>query len=315
MPLVAFITFPIALFLLVKGASVFLKGANSIGLALGIKPFVVGALIVAVGTSLPEVAISLAAVIGSSATTIPVAGAVGSNIVNILLAIGITALLVRTMEIRKVLIDVELPLLVSATVLFIFFAFDGVINTLEAIILCITFCIYLVYTLTAEDNRNFPATPQSILSQIREIPKDILLTVVGAVLIAVSAHFTIVSTISIAEFFNISDAIIAVTVLALGTSLPEIVVSIQSALKKDIEVVVGNIVGSNIFNLLFVVGLPALITNLPVSEETLSIGIPFLIAATLMFVVSGISNRIHIWEGFFYIVLYLVFVVQILGLV
>ena len=310
--LLAFIIFPTALAALIAAANYFLESARKIGVSVGIRPFIMGAFILAFGTSFPEAAIALFSVLNGS-LTIPVAQVVGSNIANILLVLGISALLARKFNISKNLIDVELPLLAAATFLLVLIAFDGTVHLYEGLILCIGFIIYTVYIAKAEDNKSYPTTIKEQLSGLAQIPKEILLFIVTAILIAVASHFIVASTKTIAALFTVPESVIAITALALGTSLPELVVSIQAALRNEIELVIGNVIGSNIFNILFVIGIPALISNLTVDPVTVTIGIPVLIGVTALFIISGIANRIHIWEALFYILLYILLIGILIG--
>ena len=140
------------------------------------------------------------------------------------------------------------------------------------------------------------------------------LLILGIIGLAVGANYTIESVLKLSEIFKISTSFIAITAVAVGTSLPELVVSVRAAMKKKYELALGNVFGSNVFNVLLVVGVPALIRPLVVDELTFTIGLPFLIVATLLFVISGISRRIHIWEGLMYLLIYVVFIVKLIGL-
>ena len=311
MPIVlAFFIFIVSLFVLSKSASYFLDGASALGKAIRLSPFLVGAIIIGFGTSIPEFVISVFAVI-QGANSIPIANAIGSNIANILFVLGLTAIIVSKITIQKYLIDIELPLLLITTVVFIGVSYDGIIVLSEALLLIAGFIIYLHYILLSEDKRTYIETEETLLTKVKSVPKDFLKVLLGVIGVAVSSHLTISSTIDIATFFNVSEGVIAATAIAFGTSLPEVVVSIKAAIKKQTELVVGNIMGSNIFNLLFVVGIPGLFAPLFISGTILSIGLPLLIAVTLIFVISGISNRIHIWEGLLFILLYVFFIIKV----
>ena len=122
------------------------------------------------------------------------------------------------------------------------------------------------------------------------------------------AKYLVESVINLSDMFNIGAGVIAITAIAIGTSLPELIVSVRAAVQRKSEIALGNIFGSNLFNMLVVIGLPGLFTTLPLDEKTFSIGLPVMAAATLLFVVSGISRRIHMWEGAFYLILYVFFI-------
>ena len=303
----AFIVFPVSLVALIIFADYFLESAQRIGISLGIRPFVMGAFIVAFGTSFPEAMISLFSVLNGVAD-IPVAQVVGSNIANILLVLGISAILAREFVISKNLIDVELPLIAAVTFLFVLVSFDGTVYFYEGLALLVGFIIYTVYVFRSEDNRSYPVTTKEQLTGLSKIPGDIALFVLASLVIAGASYFVVASTESIALLFLVPEGIIAVTALALGTSLPELTVSVRAAMRGEVELVIGNIVGSNIFNILFVLGISALVSNLVVGSAALLIGIPVLVGVTILFIISGISNRIHIWEGLFYVLLYVLFI-------
>jgi len=324
------IIFILSLALLVKSADWFVESSEKIGLALKISPFIIGVTIVAIGTSFPELASSIAAVF-KGATEIVAANALGSNIANILLIVGLSAVVARRLIVRRSLIDLDAPLLGVATFLFVFVMWDKKIVLGEGILLIFGFLIYLLYTIF--QRREEEETPELVEvlpsrierrkreAKIEPSPKPeklnfkvFLFLILGVIGLAIGANYIIESVLKLSELLKISTSLIAITAIAVGTSLPELVVSVQAALKKKYEIALGNIFGSNVFNILIVVGVPALIRPLIVDELTFGIGLPFLIVATLLFVISGISRRIHIWEGAMYLLLYILFIVKLCGL-
>ncbi len=311
--IIPFLLFFASLGLLITATNYFLRSAGQLGLALDISPFVVGAVIVAFGTSLPEATIALFSV-WNGVVDIPVAQVIGSNIANILLILGIVTLIVRRLVITKNLVDIELPLIVAVTLMFIFIVFDGVVHMYEGVFLLFGFICYLAYIFLSKDQRTYPLTSEERLKSLSFVPKHLGVFILAVVVVALAAHTTIISTQMIASLFSIPEGLVAITALALGTSLPELVVSVQAALRKEIELVIGNIIGSNTFNILFVIGLPALFSNLTLNATTLSVGLPALIGVTVLFIVSSLSNKIYIWEGIFYILLYLLIVIKLFGI-
>ena len=309
----AFIIFPTALAVLVVSANYFLDAVQKIGVALGIRPFIMGLFIVAFGTSFPEAAISVSSVLDGF-VDVPVAQVIGSNIANILLVLGVAALLARRFIIGRHLIGVELPLTIASVVLFVFIVFDGEVHFFEGLMLFVGFVLYAIYIFRSKDNLSYSVTVQEQLRGFLGIPKEILLFITTVVFIAIASHFVIVSTVSIAALFSVPESVVAVTALAFGTSLPELVVSVQAVLRNEIELVIGSVVGSNILNILFVVGISALFSTLTVSPMLLSVGIPALVGATALFVISCLLGRIHAWVALLYILLYVVFIVSIIGL-
>ena len=327
--------FILSLALLVKSADWFVESSEKIGLALKISPFIIGVTIVSIGTSFPELASSIAAVL-KGASEIVVANVIGSNIANILLIVGLSAVMARILLVKRSLIDLDAPLLAAATGLFIFIMLDRKIVFGEGILLLLAFMVYFLYTIfqrreeiiTPElvevlpggmEIKVLPSRVERRKKEIKEKPSKLnfrifLFLILGIIGLAIGANYTIESVLKISEFLKISTALIAITAIAVGTSLPELVVSVRAAIKKKYEIALGNIFGSNVFNILIVAGIPALIKPLAIDNLTFLVGLPFLVIATLLFVISGISRRIHIWEGAMYLLIYILFIVKLLNL-
>lgn len=294
-----------------KSADWFLTSAEKIGLAVGLSPFVVGVTIVGIGTSLPELVSSLAGVIGGVPDVV-VANAVGSNIANMLLIVGVAVIVGKQLKTDKSLIDLDLPLLAAGTALFGLLALDRIITTPEALILITAYVVYLLYTLNQKDDEG-SVKKRDLEVRPRVHTIDLVMQVVGFVGLIFGSRFLISSVISISELLSVAPGVISITAVAFGTSLPELLVSVKAALRGNPSIVLGNILGSNIFNILMVVGVPALFVTLPVDSQTLMIGLPTLAFATLLFVISGISQRFHRWEGVFYILIYVAFIGKLFG--
>jgi len=327
--------FILSLVLLVKSADWFVESSEKIGLALKISPFIIGVTIVSIGTSFPELASSIAAVL-KGASEIVAANVIGSNIANILLVVGLSAVAARTLLVKRSLIDLDAPFLAAATGLFIFIVWDGKIVFGEGILLLLAFMVYFLYTIfqrreeiiTPElmevlpggmEIKVLPSRAERRRKEIKEKStklnfKVFLFLILGIIGLIIGANYTIESVLKISEFLKIPTALIAITAIAVGTSLPELVVSVRAAIKKKYEIALGNIFGSNVFNILIVTGIPALIKPLAIDNLTFLVGLPFLVIATLLFIVSGISRRIHIWEGLMYLLLYILFIVKVCGL-
>lgn len=324
------IIFLLSLAILVKSADLFVENAEKIGLAFKISPFIIGVTIVAIGTSFPELASSLVAVF-KGASEIVVANALGSNIANILLIVGLSAIVARRLIVTRSLIDLDAPLLATATVLFGFTMWDRKIVFGEGILLVLAFVIYFLYTIHQKrDDEETPELVEVLPSRIERRRKameenkksgslqkisfgNFFFLILGVIGLALGANYTIEAVLKLSELLKINTSFIAITAVAVGTSLPELVVSIKAAIKKKYEIALGNVFGSNVFNALLVVGIPALIKPLAVDELTFSIGFPFLVVSTLLFIISGISRRIHLWEGAMYLLIYVLFVVKLIG--
>jgi cation:H+ antiporter len=328
-----------SLIILIKAADYFTESSEKIGLSMKISPFIVGIAIVSIGTSLPELATAIIAVFEGQ-TEIVTANAVGSNIANILLVIGVASVVARKMSIKRSLINLDLPLLATATTILFFVLMDKKVSSIEGFILLLTYGIYFFYIISSRKERSiinhkeaeisknheefaFPPTKASRTRFLKKLwtykPKvelGVFITLIGsAFFIYVGAKYTVESLINIADNLNIGTSVIAMSAVAIGTSLPELVVSVREAMKKKYEIALGNVFGSNIFNALVVVGVPAIIIDLNVDDATFYIGIPFLIAATILYIFSGISRKIYNWEGMMYLVLYFLFLIKIFGVV
>lgn len=319
--------FAVSLVLLVKGADWFLWSAEKIGLAIGLSPFVVGVLIVGFGTSLPELVSSIAATL-RGVTEIVTANAVGSNIANILLVVGAAAIVGRRLTVTKDLIDLDLPLLALSTTLLLGVAWDKQIVWQEALLLLGAYTVYLLYTLL--EREELPEDGERIVLEEDEATgkkkkrkrkkdkkaslKDVGMLTVGIGSVWLGAQYLVTSVITISELFGIGVGAITITAVALGTSLPELSVSLRAALKGKSEVAFGNIFGSNTFNALMVVGIPGLFETLSLDKETYAVGLPVMAVATLLFVISGISKRMYVWEGSFYVILYVLFTAKLFTL-
>lgn len=301
--------FIVALVALIKGADWVLDSAQKIGLALGMAPFLVGVIIVGFGTSTPELVSSLFGML-EGATEIPAANAIGSNIANILLIIGFSAIIPRgVLTVQKNLIELEIPMLVLSMLFFFGVAFDGIITRPESVLLLVAFVVYLLYSLFHRDE----VTPEKAIERPNVSPKDIVMLLIGFVLLIGGAKYLIDAVLKVSEMVGISVGIITILAVAVGTSLPELIVSIKAALAKQGEISVGNIFGSNVFNALLVVGASGLLGTQLLDSATQTIALPAMLIATFFFVMSGLSNRIYVWEGAFYVLAYVLFVVKIFG--
>ena len=302
--------FVVSLAVLVKASDWFVEAAERIGLSFGISPFVVGVTIVAFGTSLPELAASVASVLRGE-STIVINTVVGSNIANILLVMGLVAAFTKRVNLNLRVVDLEIPLLLSAAFLLWFVLRDGQITVPEALLLLVGLVVFLLNSFRSEEEAADPDVP----APERAAPKDYGLLVVGGILVYFGADYTVRAIQALSNMVGISPGLIAVTLVAFGTSLPEIVVSIAAARKNNTGMVVGNVIGSNIFNTYAVVGIPALLGPLDVSADMLAFRLPFMVAITLLFAFICVSNRIGRWEGLMLLLFYAYFVVDLVATV
>ncbi len=245
----------VGFFMLVKGADWFVDGAAGIAGKFGIPQLVVGLTIVAMGTSAPEAAVSITAAMGGSAD-ITIGNVVGSNIMNVLVILGLSAVIVA-IPVAKSTVKIEMPYMIGVTVLLLILGVTGnEIVLWEGIVLWAAFILYLGYLLyMALKNKEEEEEEES-----KPIWKLLLFTVIGVVLVVWGSDVTVDAASKIAETMGMSERFIGLTIVAFGTSLPELCTSVVAAKRGKADLAIGNIVGSNIFNILFVVGTTALIT-------------------------------------------------------
>lgn len=251
--------------MLIKGADWFVDGAAGIANKLGVPQLVIGLTIVAMGTSAPETAVSIGAAISGSAD-IAVGNILGSNIMNILLILGVTSI-ITPLAVQKNTIRIEIPFTILITILFATLGLinanpNGSLNRIDGIILLVLFVVYMIY-LFSQAKKGKTEIENIPEDKTNSYPKLIIFLVVGLAIIVLGSNITIDAATAIARFFGISERFIGLTIVALGTSLPELVTCVIAGIKKNADIAIGNIVGSNIFNILLVGGLSALITNVP----------------------------------------------------
>ncbi|MCA9361338.1 calcium/sodium antiporter [Candidatus Kaiserbacteria bacterium] len=286
----------VAIFALVRGADMFVLGAKQMGASLGMSSFAIGVLIVGFGTSLPELASSVAAAL-EGATEIVVANAVGSNITNILLIVGILATLGGRVVIKRDLIKTELPIFFIATAHFLAVVYDGMVDRLEAILLLGTFCAYIYYLMyEAETDDRVDLVKEKGRRPRLEV-KSLVFIVIGLLLVLAGAHYTVDMVVNLATSFNVPLGLVSIAAIAIGTSLPELSVTLQAIKNNESELAIGNIFGSNAFNILVVIGVPALIVPLVADEVVMKLGTQVLLAASAIFFVNGLAKQIMRWEG------------------
>jgi cation:H+ antiporter len=295
----------VGLVLLVWGADRFVDGAASVASNLGVSPLVVGMLIVGFGTSAPEMLVSgIAAWQGN--TGLSVGNAVGSNITNVGLILGVSSL-VRPLDVHSKVLRRELPLLLASMLIALVMLRDDTLGRLDGSLLLGGFGLLVGWTLTIalrERNGSDPLAAEFAT----ELPparmsteRALFWAVVGLVILLLSSRMLVWGAVQIAQSLGISDLVIGLTVVAIGTSLPELAASISAVLKNEHDIAIGNVVGSNTFNILVVMGLPGLIHPGPVEPALLLRDFPVMIALTMaLFVMAygfGGQGRINRFEG------------------
>lgn len=268
--------------LLMKGADWFVEGASKIADKFGIPQLVIGLTIVAMGTSLPEAAVSISAAVKGSAG-ITIGNVVGSNILNVLIILGLTAV-ICAIPVKKSTVKYEIPFTIGITVVLAVLGLaDNKISRWEGVILWALMIVYLLYLLKmAKSGEGMDDVPEA--GKKDTLLKMILMVVVGIVMIVGGSDVTVDAATALATVFHMDERLIGLTIIALGTSLPELVTSVTAAVKGKTDIAIGNIVGSNIFNILFVVGTTALITPVEYSANFMVDSIVVIAAVALLLV-------------------------------
>lgn len=243
--------------MLVKGADWFVDGAAGVADKLGVSQLVIGLTIVAMGTSAPEAAVSITAALKGNAD-ITIGNVVGSNILNVLIILGIVSVIIAT-PVAKSIIKIDLPFMLGISLLLLVLGYFGEdITRIEGLILLLFFAGYLFYLFKNAKNTDSPEEDTS--EEEKPVWKLILIALIGLVLIVLGSDFTVDAATKIATELGMGTRFIGLTIVALGTSLPELFTSVAAALKGKSDIAIGNIVGSNIFNILLIVGLSSVIT-------------------------------------------------------
>lgn len=302
--------FILSLAFLIKSSDYFIGAAEKIGLFFGVPSFIIGVSIVAFGTSLPELISSIYAVIKHS-SEIVVGNVIGSNITNIFLILGITAITCKDIALPYDIAFVDLPLLVGSAFLLGLMTWDGNFSTFEALLCIMGIVVYSVYAASNSSPKDKVKKTDGSKARItsrKKIVKTWMTLIISGIVIFFSAKYTVESIIRIAEIINIGKELIAASAVALGTSLPELIVSVVAAKKKNVEIAIGNILGSNIFNTLAVMGISALFGKIIIPDNMVYFGMPTMLIATLLFFLITQQKRITQWEGWLLIIFYIFFI-------
>lgn len=296
--ILAFILLIAGFLLLVKGADVFVDGSAGIARYLKIPPIVIGLTIVAFGTSAPEAAVSIIAGIKGS-NDMAVGNVIGSNMFNLLGVLGISAL-IKPVNVDVQIVKKEFPFMLAATAVFVLSAFDAalgggtqnIISRNEAFILLILMAIFLysVITFALNSRRENSLQDSDTGGKLQSLPKCILLTVCGLAGIIVGGQLVVDNASSIAIHFGMSETLTGLTIVAVGTSLPELVTSIAAARKGESDIAIGNVVGSNVFNILFVLAASAAITPMNINGQGLC-DLLILIAVSVMAYIFCVTKK------------------------
>lgn len=297
--------------LLVKGADWFVDGASKVAEKFGIPQLVIGLTIVAIGTSLPEAAVSVSAALKGSAE-ITIGNILGSNIMNVLLILGVTSV-ITPIAVQKSTVRYELPFVIAMSALLFGLGYvDNTVGRTDGLILWVLLFCYLGYLLKMAKKGENGQEEASVDDKPMPVWKMILLIVVGGVMIVIGSDVAVDAATSLARIFGMSERLIGLTIVAFGTSLPELVTSATAAIKGKADIAVGNIVGSNVFNILFVVGTSALITPVAYAANFFVDSIVCIVTVVLLWVLVAKNKRLGRAGGACMLVCYAVYFIYLI---
>ena len=318
--MLTYVLFIVGFAFVVKGADFLVNGASAIARRLKVSDLIIGLTIVAFGTSAPELVVNIFASAQGN-TQIAIGNIIGSNIFNILLILGISSI-IYPLLVTKSTVWKEIPFCLFATFLLGILANDTLfyqnsdiaeLGRIDALVFLIFFIIFLYYIFKNVKKQRKEDTKQVTLDiKQYSLKKSLLFIIFGLVILNIGAKWVVDGAVELASFFGISQSLIGLTIVAVGTSLPELVTSAVAALKKNADIAVGNIVGSNIFNILFILGISAMIRPLPFRvEDNIDIGVAIL-APLLLFITMFTGRQKHLlerWEGIIFIILYIFYII------
>ncbi len=303
------------LVILVVGAELLVRGASRLAIAVGISPLIIGLTVVALGTSSPEMAVTIGSAISGQAD-LAVGNVIGSNLFNVLFILGLAAV-ITPLVISQQLVRIDVPVMIGVSLLLVLFALDSTISRLEGVILVAGALAYTAFAIYA-GRRESPAVEQEYRQEFgqsadrspRGILLNVLLAVVGLAALVFGARLLVNGAVAIARVLGVSELIIGLTIVAAGTSLPEVATSVLASLRGERDIAAGNVVGSNIYNVLLILGLAAVVApaGLAVAPSALTFDLPFMLAVAIACLPLFFSGyRIARWEGFLFLGYYIVY--------
>lgn len=303
------------LVILILGAEWLVRGASRLAAKVGISPLVIGLTVVAFGTSSPEMAVSVQSSLAGQ-SDIAVGNVVGSNIFNVLFILGLSAI-IAPLIVQQQLIRLDVPIMIGLSFLMYFMSLDGVIGRFEGILLfggIIAYTVFLIMQSRKENKIVEDEYAQEYAAKNESGWKpwviNLGLVVIGLALLVQGSNWLVESAITIARSLGLSELIIGLTIIAAGTSMPEVATSVMAAIKGERDIAVGNVVGSNIFNILSVLGLTALVApnGIPVSAAAEAFDIPVMVAVAVMTLpIFFTNNLIERWEGWLFLFYYVAY--------
>jgi len=304
-----FLYFLAGFILLYYGADFLVRGSSSIAVSFGVKKIVVGLTLVALGTSMPEFVVSFFAAI-EKVDGVSVGNIVGSNLANILLVLGLASI-IRPIGVKRRVFLLELPVLLLITGMFVIFCRDGILEGLEGAIMLVVFIAYMTFIIA---NRKVRESTDIELVPMEKghLIKNTFLTVLGLAGLIVGGQLTVRGAIGLARAFGISEVVIGLTVVAIGTSLPELFTSVVAVIKKEDEISIGNIIGSNLFNTAFVLGVVPMIRPLTIDRGVIRFENLLMLFVTVLFsIFLFIGRSLSRIEGMILLLIYGFFISNI----
>ena len=301
--------------LLVKGADFLVEGSSSIAKKFHIPEIIIGLTIVSIGTSMPELFVSLTSALEGH-SDMSMGNVIGSNIANLLLILGLSTV-IRPIKFQKETRLIEMPMCLILTIIFMIFCNTGEgITKIEAIILLILFIIFIAYTIImGKKSEQFDKEDTIIELKTEDnkisILKSVIFIILGIIGLKVGGDLTVDNALVVARHFNISEKIISLTILAIGTSLPELVTSVTAAIKGNSDIAIGNIIGSNIFNMLLIIGVSAIINPI-LYNTSYNLEMVILILGILLlslFPIIPPKNQMNRSNGLIYLIMYVVYMI------
>ncbi len=286
---------------LIGGGEVLVRGAVGIAAKFKLSPLVIGMTIVSFGTSAPELIVSLKAALNGF-PEIAIGNVVGSNIANIALVLGLTAI-VLPIPVAVATLRRDWPIMMFISLLFFVFILNGILDNWEGFIFVGLLLGYIIYQLKSSKNKE---EETEIIKQ--HIFASILFITVGVIGLAFGADWLVQGAVTIAKNFGVSEHVISVTIVAFGTSVPELVTSLVAAVKKQMDISVGNLIGSNIFNILAVLGITAIFKEIPISETVISNDIFWVLGTSFILLPLMLNYKISRWKGALLFLSYLLYV-------
>ena len=329
MSLMTAIAFVVGVVALVVGAEWLVRGAARLAARTGLTPIVIGLTVVAFGTSAPELAVSLGAALGGE-SDIPLGNVVGSNIANVLLVLGLSAVAGGGLYVAQRIVRIDVPIMIAVSTAVLLLGLDGALGRIDGAALTITLITYITWLVvasrreaasTADEDRDGRRDADELIEEYTEglsaevlkpepVWRDLVLLVAGLALLVIGAQALVGAATDIATALGVSELVIGLTVVAVGTSLPEIATSVIAAARGQRDLAVGNAIGSNLFNLMAVLGISSVITPINVSDGALGFDLPFMLAVAVaclpIFVNGFVLKR---WEGSVFLGYYVAYLV------